>query len=351
MRLLENYIEAMLLKNTEMRALARTNDTRAHHATVVARVMREIIHERMVVLDIDVSVQALVNEHLSGTIEHIAQLPPQILTPSLPPDPLLLDFGEGQIVIQEVSTTYAPVAGMVFQCPGDRNVMREARSRLSTKYHDAIDEVIKQAQTTWTLSALDVLGNEILTYQYRPDSIGHWSWFAYPGHQCPFNDCRYSQQGILRQTCDRCEAVKALVTMMLGLFLLYDAGFFQHIQVIEEKKPRTDPVNLREGIGNACEGTRPITIRHISKNVLVKEMHVPRTVVNPRGSWLARHQPEEIETDERVRQPFDRRTRNGAIVHVTPTNKKRMPRLKRNSLARTVVELYADAQEKNDESS
>ncbi len=197
-------------------------------------------------------------------------------------------------------------------------------------------------QTTWTLSCLDELGEEQVIYHYRKD--GHdWSWQMYRGHQCPFGTCTYAQGRFLEASCDRCESIKALMSMSLGLILLYDAGFFQEVVITEECEPRTYTLNPSGRTVAESEITRLVTIRRIKKNVLVKELSARPPVINARGSWKARHDPSEIEEKLLLRAPFKMRTRSGKIITVTPTQKKRVPIMIKNKQRRehTVVELYA----------
>jgi len=342
--LLENSIEVLLLKNQELHEQAhRARDEPRVYSTTVARVMRQIIHERLVELEIDVSVMDLVNEKLSQSMEEIAQLPRQVICPALPASPLLLNFGQAYILIKEVQAEIPSFAGMLFQCPGDREVMQEARRRLPAKYHAAIEQVVGFKQPTWTLSCLDELGEEIVVYHYRPESVGVWRWSMYPGHQCPFGACRYSAAGLLTWSCDRCESVKALMTMTLGLILLYDSGYYQEVvDVSEEQAPRTYAINLEGKTTRESEVTRPVTTRRLRKNVLVKELTGQHPVVQPRGSWLAKYHPDEIVETRKVRRPYKTKTRSGTIIDVVPTKEKKIPRLRKNLPAHTVVELFAE---------
>jgi len=103
-RLFEKYVEGILLKNHALFEQARRNHDEYHQkSTTVTRVMREIIHERVIEMEPDREVMDLVNEHLSKSIKEIAQLPVQVVCPALPETPLLIDFGEGSIVIEEAS--------------------------------------------------------------------------------------------------------------------------------------------------------------------------------------------------------------------------------------------------------
>jgi len=344
-RLFENYVEGILLKNQELHDLARRNHDEYHQrSTVVTRVMREILHEQVVWMEPDRAVMALVYEHLSKSMEEIAQLPGQVICPVLPNTPLLIDFGETVTGFEEVQNVLPPIAGMMFQCPGDRAIMRDAQSRLPSKYHALIQEVVGHAQTTWTLSCLDELGEEVLVYlysnEYSKDASSSWTWLMSPSHRCPVQKCRY-RSGLLAHSCDLCESIKAMLTMQLGLLLLYDSGYFQEIVVQEEREQRTYTVNPTGKTLHESETTREVRVRRIRKDVLRKELGVSKPVANTRGSWLEKHTSDEIETTWKKREPFDRSTPSGKVIKVTPTEAKRIRKLKRNAPERIVIELVA----------
>ena len=339
-RLFENYVEGMLLKNQELHDLARRNHDEYHQrSTVVTRVMREILHEQVVWMEPDRSVMDLIYDQLSKSMEEMAQLPSQVIRPMLPSTPLLIDFGETVTGFEEVQGVLPPIVGMMFQCPGDRAIMREAQSRLPAKYHTVIQEVVGHAQTTWTLSCLDELGEEVLVYLYRNDTPSSWTWLMSPRHQCPVKKCLY-RAGLLVHSCDLCESIKAMLTMQFGLLLLYDAGYFQEVVIQEEHEQHTYTINPSGKTVDESETTRRVKVRKIRKNVLRKELKAPTSAVHPRGSWLEKHHPDEVDTTWVKRKEFDMRTRAG-IVHVVPKEKKRVQRLKRNVPERTVIELYA----------
>lgn len=245
-----------------------------------------------------------------------------------------------RVIIQEALAQFPPIAGMAFLCPGDRAIMRQAQARLPAKYHPSIQQVIGFDQTTWTLSCLDELGEEIAVYHYRQEA-GSWSWQMYAGHLCPFKGCRYSRLGTLTRSCDRCEEIRTLMTLQVGLILLYDAGYFQEVVVVEEAEPRSYTVNPAGKVLREQEVTRPVRVRRIRKNVLVKELPARQPVLHPRGSWLEKHAPDEVDTTWKKREPFETRTRSGKVITVTPTQAKRIRRLKKNVPERTVTELYA----------
>jgi hypothetical protein len=78
-QLFENYVEAVMLKNQELHEQARRHRDEARIlSTVVVRTMRQLLHARMAIMEVDLSVMDMVNEHLSST-EHILKLPPHIL--------------------------------------------------------------------------------------------------------------------------------------------------------------------------------------------------------------------------------------------------------------------------------
>lgn len=341
-RLFENYVEGMLLKNQELHDLARRNRDEYHRkSTVITRVMREILHEQVVFLEPDRDVMDMVYEHLSQSMEEIGKLPVQVICPPLPDTPLLLDFGNTRTIIPAVQEQIPPLAGMMFQCPGDRSVMRQARNRLDAKYHAVIQEVVARDQTTWTLSCLDEWGNEALVYLFQQDGEAR-IWRMTAGHQCPFGTCRYRGQGGLIQSCVKCESIKALCTLQLGLVLLYDSGYFQEVSVREEPEQRTYSVNSSGKTLSESETTREVRVRRIRKDVLYKELGAQKGVVHPRGSWLEMHTAEEVETVWKKREPFPRSTPSGKVIQVTPTEAKRIRRLKRDRPERTVVELVAN---------
>lgn len=341
-RLFENYVECMLLKNQELHDLARRNRDDYHvKSTVITRVMREILHEQVVFLEPDRDVMDLVYEHLSQSMEEMATLPVQVSTPALPNTPLFLDFGDARLVIQEVQQQIPPIAGMMFQCPGDRAIMREARNRLPQKYHSVIEEVVARDQTIWTLSCLDEWGEEVLVYLFQEDGETR-IWRMTAGHQCPFGACRYQGQRGLIHTCVKCESIRAMCIWQLGLLLLYDSGYFQEVTVREEPEQHTYAVNPAGKTHAEYETTREVVVRRIRKDVLHKEVGVQKPVVQPRGSWLERHSSDEVETILKKRAPFPRRTPSGNVIQVTPTEAKRIRRLKRDSPERTIIELVAD---------
>ena len=130
MSLFENYVEAVMLRNQELHEQARRERNEARIlSTVVARTMRQLQHEKMAIMQVDLSVMDLVNDKLS-TAEQIVELPPQTLHPALPSQPVLIDFGEARVIIQEAQDKFPALAGMAFLCPGDRSIMREAQARL-----------------------------------------------------------------------------------------------------------------------------------------------------------------------------------------------------------------------------
>lgn len=153
--------------------------------------------------------------------------------------------------------------------------------------------------------------------------------------------------GTLERPCDRCEEIKILMTMQLGLILLYDAGYFQEVVVGEEVETRSYTVNPAGQSLSEREVTRPVRVRRIRKNVLVKELPARQPVLHPRGSWLEKHAPGEVVTTWKKREPFEMRTRSGKIITVTPTQAKRIRRLKKNVPERTVTELYAQQRERD----
>jgi len=340
MSLFENYVEAVMLKNQELHERARREHNQARIlSTVVARTMHQLQHEKMAIMKVDLSVMDLVNDKLSST-EQIVQLPPQTLHPALPPQPVLIDLGQARVIIKEVQSKFPPIAGMAFLCPGDRAIMREAQARLPAKYHPSIQQVIGFDQTTWTLSCLDAMGEEITVYHYRQEA-GSWNWQMYAGHRCPFKGCRYSLLGPLERACDRCEEIRTLMTLQVGLILLYDTGYFQEVVVVEEVEPRSYTVNPAGKVLSEQEVTRPVRVRYIRKNVLVKELPARHPVVHPRGSWLEKHAPDEVDTTWTKRAPFEMRTRSGKLITVTPKEAKRIRRLKKNAPERTITQLYA----------
>lgn len=347
-RLFENYVEGILLKNQELHDLARRNHDEYHQrSTVVTRVMREILHEQVVWMEPDRAVMDLVYEHLSKSMEEIAQLPGQVINPALPDTPLLIDFGDAVLGFEEVQAVLPPIAGMLFLCPGDQVIMHEAQRRLPSKYHARIQEIAAQMQTTWTLSCLSTQGEELLVYLYRNDAPGSWSWHMIAAHQCPVQKCRY-RSGLLVQSCNLCESIKAMLTMHLGLLLLYDSGYFQEIVVQEQAEQHTYTVNLTGKTLHESETTREVKIRRIRKDVLSKEVGVSKQVINPHGSWLEKHDPDEIETTWKKREPYDWRARNGKVIKVTPTKPKRIRKLKANDPERIVIELVATKHEQRD---
>ena len=70
-------------------------------------------------------------------------------------------------------------------------------------------------------------------------------------------------------------------------------------------------------------------------------------VVNPRGSWLAKHNEDEVATLWKKRKEFDMRTKKGT-VHVVPKKKKRIRVLKKKLPEQTIIELYAEQTLRND---
>jgi hypothetical protein len=131
------------------------------------------------------------------------------------------------------------------------------------------------------------------------------------------------------------------MTLQVGLILLYDAGYFQEVVVVEEVEPRSHTVNPAGKVLREQEVTRPVRVRRIRKNVLVKELPARQPVLHPRGSWLEKHAPDEVDTTWKKREPFETRTRSGKVITATPTQAKRIRRLKKNVPERTVTELYA----------
>ncbi|GHO60575.1 hypothetical protein KSB_90500 [Ktedonobacter robiniae] len=77
--------------------------------------------------------------------------------------------------------------------------------------------------------------------------------------------------------------------------------------------------------------------------MLFKEVPATKPVVNPRGSWLAKHDPEEIVVLKKKRGPFNMHTRSGDVIRVIPTKEKRIPMLRKNVPEQTIIELYAEA--------
>jgi hypothetical protein len=363
-RLFENYIEAALLKNEDLYKQARqSHNVYGQQATVVGRALLQNVHARMLILDVDRSVMELVYEKMQAGKESGEQLPPQALYPVPPPQPLLIDFLAARVVRRDWGLH--PIAGMAVECPSDPNVAREAKSLLPAKYHDILDGKRNEATERWAkiprvkltpitftyqpwlLHCLDEWGEEVLTYPYVY-SDGEWDWQFDMRHPCPYGQCHYTPIGTLDEPCMDCQRDQGVMTLYLGLILLFDSGYYQQIVVREEEEARTYPINLDGRTQAESETTRPVRIRRLRKNVLVQELVVRKPVMNPRGSWLARHSPEEIVVKKKVRRPYKTRTRSGKVIDVVPKKERRIPLLKINADAHTEVELYAEPARRED---
>lgn len=358
-RLFESYIEARLLQNEELYKQARQRrDTYAQQATVVGRVLLEIVHARMLILDVDRSVMDLVFEKIQAGKQDGDLLPQQALHPVPPPQPLLIDFLAARVARRDWGLP--PIAGMALVCTSDPDVVRAAKALLPVKYHDILEgkrnaatekwakipgvklQPITYTLQPWQLRCLDEWGEEILTYQYMYYD-GEWDWQFDGRHPCPYGKCHYTPIGTLEKPCTNCWRDLNVMALYVGFILLYDSGYYQEVIVREEAETRTYSINLDGGTPKESETTRPVKIRRLRKNVLVKELVERKPVENPRGSWMAKHAPDEIVVLEKVRRRYHTRTRSGKVIEVVPTQPRKTPMLKINVLANTEVELYAQS--------
>jgi hypothetical protein len=341
MGLLEQYIEATMIENQDRYDQARrTRDEVARLAAAEARAVREIIYRHLVILDVDHSVMDLILDKLAENRE-VAELPHQVLYPALPDTPLLIDFGKDRLSFPD-TPSLPEIAGFTFFSFVDPALLREAKRHLSSRNQVFLQPQIDLDLQMWSLAGLNAWGDEVFDYCYQRDVQGLWAWTFQNTQLCSTGRCRYASDGQKTRPCEVCTTVSHRLAAFLGLILLYNAGYFQTVVVTEAREPRSYLVNPAGRTTPEQEVTREVTIRRIRKNVLVKELIQHVSVVNPRGSWLAKHRPEEIEVKKQVRRPYKTRTRSGKIIDVTPAQPKRIPMLKKNVAARTVITLYAE---------
>lgn len=157
----------------------------------------------------------------------------------------------------------------------------------------------------WLLHCLDEWGEEVLTYLYT-DIDGEWDWQFDGRHPCPYGHCRYTPIGTLQEPCMNCQRDQRLMTLYLGLILLYDSGYYQEIVVREEEEPRTYPINLDGRTPAESERTRPV-------------------------------------------RPYKTRTRSGKVIDVVPMIERKIPMLQINAGANTEVGLYAEPAREEDD--
>jgi hypothetical protein len=254
---------------------------------------------------------------------------------------------------------------MALVCTSDPGIVREAKALLPVKYHDILEGKRNEATEKWAripgvklqpitytfqpwqLHCLDEWGEEILTYQYMYYD-NEWDWQFDGRHPCPYGQCHYTPIGTLEKPCTNCRRDLNVMTLYVGFMLLYDSGYYQEVIVREESQTRTYTINLDGRTPKESEKTRPVKIRRLRKNVLVKELVEHKPVENPRGSWMAKHAPGEIVVLEKIRRSYHTRTRSGKVIEVVPTKPKKIPMLRINVPANTEVELYARPPSENE---
>ncbi len=103
MGLLEQYIEATMIEKQD-----RYDEARQHRdegrllAAIQARAVREILHERLVILDDDHSVMDLVLDAIAAGGQGDGVLPSLALHPTLPDTPLRIDFGKDRLSFPDI---------------------------------------------------------------------------------------------------------------------------------------------------------------------------------------------------------------------------------------------------------
>lgn len=128
MGLLEQYIEATMIEKQDRydEALQHRDEGRLL-AAIQARAVREILHERLVILDDDHSVMDLVLDAIAAGGQGDGVLPSLALHPTLPDTPLRIDFGKDRLSFPDIPRS--------LRSPPKKEKCEQLPARLQTSFH------------------------------------------------------------------------------------------------------------------------------------------------------------------------------------------------------------------------
>jgi len=247
---------------------------------------------------------------------------------SLPP-PLWLELAQPLVPIFDKYTDYSQpaVKGVFWYSFFDARLAAAVTRFTPAAQVKGVTErakVLAEKEQRWLLDLISPEQERIVSLAFDRESL---AWDVSPIHLCPFALCTGSSA---REVCPLCAHWRRFWSLRFPLMLMVKDQLFAQSRVVTETALRRVP---RERSGKKRTIAVPSSYRVIDAST--KTVREVRQALFPRGSWLARHEPDEIEYVEKLVRPFKRTYRSeryknvrGQTVQFTPRQSRHIPTLK-----------------------
>jgi len=265
----------------------------------------------------------------------------------LPTTPLWLEPAHPLVLVFDKYTDYPqpPVKGIFWFPFFDPALASDAARLASAASVSVVTERAKalaEEEHRWILDLISPEQERIVSLAFDRESL---AWDVSPIHLCPFALCTGSSA---REVCPLCAHWRRFWSLRFPLMLMVKDQLFAQSRVVTETALRRVP---RERSGKKRTIAVPSSYRVIDAST--KTVREVRQALFPRGSWLARHEPDEIEYVEKLVRPFKRTYRSeryknvrGQTVQITPRQSRHIPTLKdRRRVTKVIASAYEGDQD------
>lgn len=263
----------------------------------------------------------------------------------LPATPLWLELARPLILQFDKYTDYLqPLVKGVFWSSFFDGTLAAAMARFTpaaqAKEVAERANILAEKDQCWLLDLISPERERVVSLAFDRERL---AWDVSPIHRCPFDLCTGTSE---REVCALCAHWRRSWSLRFPLMLMVKDQLFAESRVMTETVLHRVQ---RERSGKKRTIAVPVTYRVIDASR--KTVREVRQALFPRGSWLARHEPDEIAYVEKLVRPFTRTYRSeryvnmrGQTQQITPQQPRHIPILKDRQRATNVIaSAYEDS--------
>lgn len=265
----------------------------------------------------------------------------------LPTSPLWLELAQPLVPVFDKYTDYSQPAikGVFWYAFFDATLAAAVTQFTPAARARGVTEranVLAKKEHRWLLELISPEQEPVVSLTFDRESL---AWDVSPIHLCPFALCTGRNE---REICPLCAHWRRLWSLRFPLMLMVKDQLIAQSHVVTETTLHRVP---REH--SRKKRTVPATISYRVIDASWKTVSEVQRSLFPRGSWLARHDADEIEYVEKLVRPFTRTYRSeryknvrGQTVQITPQQPRHIPTLKdRRRRTFVIASAYEDGQD------